>query len=620
MKVDLINHSAGVVVACGVAAAGNPALVVAHGLSAAAALGALALFGGRKPYVKQVKTLSKSIRRDLKPVAIMGPRGEAMDRMAQVMKELRPDDLPSRDAIAEKWGMWEKLTDDLLDRLATHDDVFSGVYRKDAKETLQTAFAKLCLDTDFYAEIEPAITAHQNRLLNTFKGQLDNIETIVTSLVDTERVQAAAEGREFGPDEAKKFEENLREILSSTDARKLPAKEALADNRSQDAADQLMIVARQEGGAADDFARSSAQIYREAAALYYGRQPQKALEAYREATRLDGFDFGAWIYLARLERIHGGNITAAKEAAIKARKTAISERDQSVAMDELGDIAMLAGDLAAARTAFTESLETRRTLAEANPESAEAQRDVSVSLNKLGDVALQAGDLAAARSAFTESHEILAKLAEANPESAEAQRDLAVGYERLGNVEMFAGDLASARGWFEDEVKISQKLMDDNPASAEAKRFHSVVLNKLGDVAIKAGDIDAASSAFTESLEIARSRAAANPESAQGLRDVSVFLNKLGDVAIKAGDLVAARSAFTESLEIARNLAEANPGSAEAQRDVWVSMWRVARYFDEDVSWQDVADAMQAMKDAGTLFPADEEFLEQAKAKAAAQD
>ena len=139
-------------------------------------------------------------------------------------------------------------------------------------------------------------------------------------------------------------------------------------------------------------------------------------------------------------------------------------------------------------------------------------------------------------------------------------------------------------------------------------------------MAVKAGDLVAARTAFTESLEIARTLAAANPESAQAQRDASVSLNKLGDVAVKAGDLVAARTAFTESHEILATLAAANPESAEAQRDVWVSMWRMARYFEDDVSWRDVADAMQAMKDTGTLFPADEKFLDQAKANAAAQD
>ena len=146
--------------------------------------------------------------------------------------------------------------------------------------------------------------------------------------------------------------------------------------------------------------------YRLIGELSYVDEPHKALEAYREATKLDGSDFWSWIYLARLEDRQAGDVRAAKAAAESASAVAQTDRDKSVALNDLGLILQRLGDLSAARAAYSESLETRRRLAEVSPDSAEAQRDISASLDRIGDVEVQAGDLVAARSAFAESLEI----------------------------------------------------------------------------------------------------------------------------------------------------------------------------------------------------------------------
>jgi len=96
-------------------------------------------------------------------------------------------------------------------------------------------------------------------------------------------------------------------------------------------------------------------------------------------------------------------------------------------------------------------------------------------------------------------------------------------------------------------------------------------------------------------------------------------MNKLGDVLVKAGDLAGAKARFEACLGVSEKLAAQNPGSAEAQRDVWVSMWRMAKMEGSGVSWALVLARMQAMKDRGVLFPADEQFLEQARANAAGE-
>ena len=109
---------------------------------------------------------------------------------------------------------------------------------------------------------------------------------------------------------------------------------------------------------------------------------------------------------------------------------------------------------------------------------------------------------------------------------------------------------------------------------------------------------------------------AANPTSAEARRDVSVSLEKVGDAARQAGDLSAAQEAYGEALALARALLAANPTSAEARRDVFVSLWKTAEITDERADWIAVADHLEVMDRDGVLFPADLQFLDEARRRA----
>ncbi|MEE9379880.1 MAG: tetratricopeptide repeat protein [Hyphomonadaceae bacterium] len=266
-------------------------------------------------------------------------------------------------------------------------------------------------------------------------------EEILKHLVEMKEQKAAEAGRVLDEQAKQTFIEQVRKVLQSTDAKKGPAREALSDNRPLDAAGELMKVAQQEGAMADDVSRAAkeagstaAETFREAGGIYYSDRPDLALNAYREAARLDTSHFGSLICLSRLEHKQGGDVVAAKTAAEQALQAAGDERERSVALNDLGEISMQAGDTDAALGLFTEDLEIARALAEANPGSSEAKRDVSVSLNKLGDVAMQAGDTDAALGYFTDSSDILGALSEANPGSAEAKRDVIVSLAKLGGM------------------------------------------------------------------------------------------------------------------------------------------------------------------------------------------
>ena len=247
------------------------------------------------------------------------------------------------------------------------------------------------------------------------------------------------------------------------------------------------------------------------------------------------------------------------------------QRDLSISHDRLGDVAVAAGDLTAARTAYQAALDIRIRLAAADPANTEWQRDLSISHDRLGNVAMAAGDLTAARIAYQAALDIGTRLAAADPANTGWQRDLSISHERLGDVAMAAGDLAAARTAHQASQDIRTRLAAADPANAEWQRDLSVSHNKLGNVAVAAGDLAAARTAYQASLETRIRLAAADPANAGWQRDLSVSHNKLGDVAMAAGDLAAARTAYQASLDIRARLAAADPANAGWQRDLSVS-------------------------------------------------
>jgi tetratricopeptide (TPR) repeat protein len=138
------------------------------------------------------------------------------------------------------------------------------------------------------------------------------------------------------------------------------------------------------------------------------------------------------------------------------------QRDLSISYNKLGDLAVAAGDAAAARQAYTDGLHIRERLARLAPENTAFQRDLSISYNKLGDLAVAAGDAAAARDFYSKDLEIAERLARLAPENAAWQRDLAVSYSKLIRVAEQAGDRPQARQHLAAALAVLEDLAARN--------------------------------------------------------------------------------------------------------------------------------------------------------------
>ena len=115
------------------------------------------------------------------------------------------------------------------------------------------------------------------------------------------------------------------------------------------------------------------------------------------------------------------------------------------------------------------------------------QRDLSVLLDKLGDLAVAQGDLAGALRSFTESKTIAERLAASDPANAEWQMDLATSWNRLG-------DLAGQQRQVEEELRCSDLALDivrrlaaSDPANAPWQTHYAGFLFNTAMTAARAG-------------------------------------------------------------------------------------------------------------------------------------
>ena len=226
------------------------------------------------------------------------------------------------------------------------------------------------------------------------------------------------------------------------------------------------------------------------------------------------------------------------------------QRDLSVSLTKLGDLAVAQGNLAEAQRLFADSLSIVQRLAKSDPGHPGWQRDLSVSLKKLGDLAVAQGNLAEAQRLFADSLRIAQRLAESDADNPQWQRDLFVSLHRLGN-------LAVAQGNIPERSAPVHRLPPHRPTPGRVRPRPPRLATRPVRIAAKArrtgggqGNLAEAQRLFADSLRIAQRLAESDPGNAAWQRRLSESLNQLGDLAVAQGNLPEAQSLFADSLRL----------------------------------------------------------------------
>jgi tetratricopeptide (TPR) repeat protein len=269
-----------------------------------------------------------------------------------------------------------------------------------------------------------------------------------------------------------------------------------------------------------------------------------------------------------------GQLPQARAAAESALAQASNDGDRARANTELGRVAMVAGDLARAKSAFEAQLPWLRQRAVAEP-TGDNRRDLVVALNNLGDVLGRQGDPNAAYRAYHEALGLTLQLAREEPNSQLQQIDITISNDRIGDLFYAHGMYDRAGPIFQENLDFRRSLLARTPNDRERKLAVAASLERMGDVRAVANNHAAARALFEESLAIRQQLSASDPSSVVLQGDVARTTNMVGDTYRNAGDLSAARQRYAESLETRRRLASADPSNAELARDVGISLQRV---------------------------------------------
>ena len=171
-------------------------------------------------------------------------------------------------------------------------------------------------------------------------------------------------------------------------------------------------------------------------------------------------------------------------------------------------------------------------LAESDPGNAEWQRDLSVSLEKLGDLAVAQGNLPEAQRLFADSLRIANAWPSPTPATPRGNATCPCRSNKLGDLAVAQGNLPEAQRLFADSCSIAQRLAESDPGNAEWQRDLSVSLEKLGDLAVAAGEPARAQRLFADACDPQR-LAESDPGNAAWQRDLSYSLTVIGQMLIK---------------------------------------------------------------------------------------
>jgi tetratricopeptide (TPR) repeat protein len=248
---------------------------------------------------------------------------------------------------------------------------------------------------------------------------------------------AEAQGEALQPDAVERAVAAAREVFASNDPDKAAAQDALRDGDVAKAEAALAAAFEREKRAAvslsdeaDQLRQKTARTATEKAALAATRSTAEAIEWYEQAAALVPDDCWTHIELRRLYAT-AGNLGTALEAAQRARQTAATDRDASVAGNEIGDVLRAQGDLGKALDSYRASLDIRERLAAADASNAALQRDLSVSYEKVGDVLERMDDVGGAVEAYERSLPIAEALAARWPDHPQFRSDVEIIWRRL---------------------------------------------------------------------------------------------------------------------------------------------------------------------------------------------
>jgi tetratricopeptide (TPR) repeat protein len=288
-------------------------------------------------------------------------------------------------------------------------------------------------------------------------------------------------------------------------------------------------------------------------------------------------------------------------------------REQSLAMNRIGDALAKRGNLGEAQHFIRESLAIRERLVQTEPDRADYQRDLSVTHRLLGDLYRALGYVDLARETYLTSLAIVECLTQAEPDRAEYQRDLAIAYGAVGDFYLASCQWKSARKMHLNSLAVSEGLVQREPLRTDYQHVLAVAYGSIGHVHFALDEQDLAHMAHLKSFAIFERLAQFEPERVDYQHDLSVSYDRMGDLYSALGRVQSARDAYSKALRIREHLARTDPDRADYQTGISVSHWRLGFIEQEAGTWhlKQALAILVSLKQSGRLNPVDEPSINQ---------
>ncbi|HEY3788143.1 MAG TPA: hypothetical protein VGL71_04770, partial [Urbifossiella sp.] len=276
------------------------------------------------------------------------------------------------------------------------------------------------------------------------------------------------------------------------------------------------------------------------------------------------FDLGR---TAEARKSYANDLAAAEAWAAQQPGLSDAWRAVAGAHDKIGNLADFAHDAGTAADHFRAAVGIRRKLADEYPNDRRIQREWSISLDKLGDIALAAGESAEARANYERSLAIV----EALPPGADAAErgiDLRFRHSRICDACVALDDLEAADRHARRAVSEAESLTRID--AVVGRQQVAASLQRNAEVALRRGDLGAGVAIRRKILAARREILAADSHNQEAKRNVYVALSLLGQALLAAREEAAARRALEECRTLSEAAVAADPTSIQKGMDVIV--------------------------------------------------
>lgn len=224
------------------------------------------------------------------------------------------------------------------------------------------------------------------------------------------------------------------------------------------------------------------------------------------------------------------------------------------ALQQIGEVYNLRGQLDDALAVFRQAAETTAELLEREPDNGQRIFDHAQSVYWVGYIAYQRGDHAAAEPQFQQYKTLAERLVAIDPANEAWQAEVGYANSNLGTLYFTEGDLAKARNVFENELVAAKAGSARARGDADARMRLAQAHAWLSDTVLRQGELRGAAVQRNEEVAIYTDLLASSPSSNDVKLSLSIAERSLAAISASLGDGPAALAQSRRALAFADEL------------------------------------------------------------------